>query len=267
MKQILCIFLSLLLVCAPAYSAPATHGAAHPPSLHGRATQKTITTRGNATAKPVQTKATGVAETVPKPPALMGQLIFDELEPPAPQAPTGAKEIYSVPSTTVMEQAPEPETTTIKQETSRFSGSRLRALLKSLSLDCTSCRSGSTDQSWVSELSKDQSLDLAHSIAAYLVHQAPAESTIVRLAPLRKSQRKNLFTPALEESLRKLGFGLVETKEQAPNAKVLRYQVSVIDGGVVIQFRFNQTETSRFYSLDLSSGLVALEPFCVREVR
>ncbi|MBX9693004.1 MAG: hypothetical protein K2Z81_11515, partial [Cyanobacteria bacterium] len=188
MKQMLCLFLSLILVCAPAYSTTATHGPAHPRTVpvhvHARTVQRTTKTRANAATNLVRPTKPNVAETLPKQTALMGQLVFDEVEPPVPDAPAASEETNSKPTKVVTAQTPQQDAMEIKEATSWFPASHLLALLKGLSFDSTSRWLGTTDQSWVSELSADQSLSLAHSIAAYLAHQVPAESTTVRLAPL-----------------------------------------------------------------------------------
>lgn len=92
-------------------------------------------------------------------------------------------------------------------------------------------------------------------------------SSTLLLAPPWKGQAHNALTPALDDSLRKAGFGLVDSKSQAQNAQVLRYQVSRLDDGVWVQVQLNKTEADRFYSLDASHSLVADAPFSVREAQ
>jgi hypothetical protein len=267
MKRILSLSLFLLSVCAPAYAAPATHKSIKR-VVRTNIAKRPIKTHANTATRPLETNVSGMNANMPvRPTTLMGQLVYDEVEPPAPDQLAGTEESYSSPSTNVAEQIPEQEVPVLKQGTTRFSGSRRPAPLKGLSSDSGSCRSLTSEQSWVTELTEAQSSDLADSIAAFLARVVPAESTIVLLAPPPKQQRNNPFTSALGHSLRLRGFGLVEAREQAPDAKVLRYQVSAIDGGLVVQIRFNQIESNRFYSWDSSNGHVAIAPFCVREVR
>jgi hypothetical protein len=127
--------------------------------------------------------------------------------------------------------------------------------------------SGIAERSWVSDVSREQSLQLADSIASYIGQKASVESTTILLAPPERLQSENPFTPALSNSLRKSGFALVESKNQASNAQVLRYQVSKFDDGVWVQLHLNQEEANRYYALDASNSLVVDAPFCVREVK
>ena len=88
---------------------------------------------------------------------------------------------------------------------------------------------------------------------SYVGKKAAVESTTILLAPTERLQADNPLTPALSNSLRKSGFALVESKTQASNAQVLRYQVSRLDDGVWVQLHLNQEEANRFYSLDASN--------------
>jgi hypothetical protein len=153
----------------------------------------------------------------------------------------------------------------VTSEGQRSASSHWIAVLKTFFLDI-SLRNTGRERSWVSGINEEQSLQLAASIADYIAKQVPTVSTILLLAP-PKAQANNPLTPALNESLRKSGFAIVDSKRQARDAHVLLYQISRLNGGFLVQLRLNQTEANRFYSLNSVQGLVASAPFSVRQVQ
>jgi hypothetical protein len=125
-----------------------------------------------------------------------------------------------------------------------------------------------TDRSWVTDVTEAQSTELAESIVAYVAAHTKASSpelTILLLAPTPREQANNPLTLALNNALRKSGFGLVESKEQAANAQDLRYQVSRFNDGLWLQLQLNKVEVNRFYSLDADNKIEGDAPFSVRE--
>jgi hypothetical protein len=124
------------------------------------------------------------------------------------------------------------------------------------------------DRSWVTDVTEEQSTQLADSITAYVAAHTKASSpdlTILLLAPTPREQANNPLTLALNNAFRKSGFGLVESKEQAGNAQDLRYQVSRFNDGLWLQLQLNKVEANRFYSLDSDNKIVGDAPFSVRE--
>lgn len=119
-------------------------------------------------------------------------------------------------------------------------------------------------RSWVGAIETDQAGPLAENIAQFLAeHFDPAETTLLLAIPPSK-QRMNPFTPAFKASLRNLGFALADSRAQAPNARLLRYQVSELNEGVWVQLQVNQQQVNRFYPFNAANQLMATSPFSVR---
>ena len=259
MNRLVCFIALLPLAVRPALCATPTKYTPQHRSVHNRYVRK----------KPVVQHKVAVHNSPVCPPSsvspLVGQVIFEAAPPPAsalqPVIEIKPKAVYEPDNR--LEQ-PEPALTRSETETNPIA-SVLKACFSRLVPH--RINAGTFERSWVSDVNQEQSLQLADSIASYVGKKASVESTTILLAPTERLQAENALTPALSSSLRKTGFALVESKSQASNAQVLRYQVSRLDDGVWVQLHLNQEEANRFYSLDATNSLVANAPFSVREVK
>ena len=259
MNRFTCLSFLLLLATAPAFSAPAAKRSAYHTAASRRHIAKKAVVQHHVVAHPILTGEK--AQTG----AFTGRLIYEEPQeevtstPPVIQPKSASGEM----SSKGLEQ---PQSTKTPDEVKQTSPPRA---LKASSVELSTKRldPGIAERSWVSDVTMEQSLQLADLIAAYVAKQVPPDSTILLLAPPQTVQAHNPLTPALNYFLRKTGFGLVESKEQAPNAHVLTYQVSRFNEGLWLQLQLNHSEVNRFYSLNAANSLVADAPFCVREDR
>lgn len=264
------LLLPLATAPAPAFSAVDVRFSPHKPYTPKRHVKREPGVRQHMVvqtihSKPPAPQAVEKTKSVP----LTGRLIYQEVLPAATSTlPVINDDIklnsLEQPQATTMQpdvKIPSPDTHTHGFHWTNF--------LKLLSLDWASHRvdSGIRERSWVSDVNQEQSLQLADWIAAYIAKQAPTESTILLLAPPPRAQAYNPLTQALNDSLRRSGFGIVDSKRQAPDAQILRYQVSRLNGGLWVQLQLNQTEANRFYSINVTNSLVAEAPLSVREVR
>jgi hypothetical protein len=257
MNRFTCLIFLLLLATPPAFSAPAAKRSAYHTAANGRHIRKKAVVQQHAVAHPRLTSEKAQTD------AFIGRLIYEE-----PQAEVTAAPPVIQPKSDSVEMTSnglvQPQTTKTTDEIKQTSAART---LKASSVELSTKRldPGIAERSWVSDVTMEQSLQLADLIAAYVAKQEPPDSTILLLAPPQTVQAHNPLTPALNYFLRKTGFGLVESKEQAPNAHVLTYQVSRFNEGLWLQLQLNHSEVNRFYSLNAANSLVADAPFCVRE--
>jgi len=276
MNRFTCFALLLPLSMTPAFSAVDTKLSPHSSSAAKRhvkthpGVRKHTVVQANHSKSPVHQAAES-----PKSVPLTGRLIYQEVLPAAtPTAPVTEDDLdlRAETKTNSLERS-QATTTQVDVKTyppaTHAHGFTWTNFLKLLSLDWAPHRvnPGIRERSWVCDVTQEQSLQLADWIAAYITKQAPTESTILLLAPPPRAQASNPLTLALSDSLRRSGFGIVESKRQAPDAQVLRYQVSRLNGGLWVQLQLNQTEANRFYSVNVSNSLVAEAPLSVREVR
>ena len=258
MNRLVCFIALLPLVMSPAFCATPTKKAARHKSTYSTHVRR----------RPVAQRKVAVlpSRVCPKSKAspLVGQVIYEAAPHQATPIPPIDAQPMAMPEPDNRFQQAQPTSTKSAAETNPVAN-----ILKACFLRLVPCRNsaGTTQRSWVSDVNRDQSLQLADSIASYVGRKASFESTIILLAPTERPQADNPLTPALSNSLRRAGFALVESKNQASNAQVLRYQVSKFDDGVWVQLDLNQEEANRFYSLDASNSLIADAPFCVREVK
>jgi len=119
-------------------------------------------------------------------------------------------------------------------------------------------------RSWVTDITTDQAKALAIALSTDLAQQNTPETTTLLLAVPHKKQRRNPFTPAFNDALRKAGFALVETCSQAKNTQIIQYQISRLDDGIWVKLRLPHSEVNRFYQLSNDHQLVATTPFSVR---
>lgn len=260
MNRLVCFIAMLPLVTSPAFCAASTKSPARHKCTDMRTARRKLVAqhKGAVYSSPVCPKA--------KASPLVGQVVYEAAPKHAtllaPVVDAKPKVMPESESDASFEQAP-PAVTKTETETNPVAN-----VLKACFLRLVSRRNytGTSERSWVSGVNRKQSLQIADSIAYYVGTKAPFESTFILLAPTERPQEDNPLTPALSNSLRRSGFALVESKNQAPNAQVLRYQVSKLDDGVWVQLHMNQQEANRFYSVDASNSLVADAPFCVREV-
>lgn len=235
--------------------------------------QRTSSMSAHSHHKPVRRLRPTVAvvknQELVQPVALTGQLIYEELGLPPPpsleelriqsEEHGDTERVVEEPKLQPLEAKYDPAAETLSP-----SGMGWNAWLKMLACDLIPGKS--SNRSWVSDISAGQSLQLADQIASYLATQAPAQSTTILLAPPWAAQANSAFTVALNDALRKIGFGVIDSKRQAPNAQVVRYQICALNGGVLVQLDFNQKQTNQYYGLGSSNALVAGAPLCVREV-
>jgi len=74
----------------------------------------------------------------------------------------------------------------------------------------------------------------------------------------------------LAEQLRAIGYGVIETDHTQehisdPHVVLLRYLVSRLDDGVILQLQYRNIEANRFYPRIAGGGLALAAPFAVRE--
>ncbi len=258
-NHFLCLFLLLPLAIAPAFPATtATKTSYQRPVAKHPIKRKRRTQYHHS---PIVHKP--AIDNSAKPAPLAGQVIYQEVcLPVTPTVPATSGSI-SPPTTEPLEQSQVKVEQPEKSSVVKHEADNHIVTLSTYHRITT----GIKERSLVNDVTQEQSLQLANAIAAYVAKQVPIESTTLLLAPPQISQANNSLTPALNDSLRKIGFGLVEAKCQAPEAQVLRYQVCRLDDGLWVQICLNQTEANRFYSLDLNSNLVADAPFSVREAQ
>jgi len=260
MNRLVCLIALLPLVTSPAFCAVPPKNAV----LHKSTYRRHVRRKPVAQHKIAVHSSPAVCPKA-KPSPLLGQVVYEVAPKQASAIPpvveTTPKAMHESDNRFGQTQPPSTET---EPETNPIAN-----VLKACFLRLVPHRNyaGTSERSWVSDVNREQSLQLADSIASYVGRKASVESTIILLAPTERPQADNPLTPALSNSLRKSGFALVESKSQASNAQVLRYQVSKLDDGVWVQLHLDQEEANRFYALDASNGLVANAPFSVREVK
>jgi hypothetical protein len=120
------------------------------------------------------------------------------------------------------------------------------------------------ERSWVSDLNASQAIPLAVNVAEFLARQFPPETTTLLLAIPHKQQLNNPFTPELEAQLRQTGFTLATTRAQAPQAQLVRYQIGILDEGVLVQLETPHHWISRYYPFTPTQALMATHPFSIR---
>jgi hypothetical protein len=120
------------------------------------------------------------------------------------------------------------------------------------------------ERSWVSDLTVTQALPLAANIAAFLAGQFDPATTTLLLAMPHKKQLNNPLTPELETQLRQAGFTLAHTQSEAPQAQRIRYQVSVMGSGILVQLETSNQWASRYYPFTPTQALMVIHPFSIR---
>ncbi len=127
-----------------------------------------------------------------------------------------------------------------------------------------SLRPDYAERSWVSDLTVPQAIPLAANIAAFLASQFNPVTTTLLLAMPHKKQLNNPLSPELETQLRQAGFTLAQTRSEAPQAQRVRYQVSALGSGILVQLQTSNQWASRYYPLTSTQALMATHPFSIR---
>ncbi|AHJ66172.1 Hypothetical protein GbCGDNIH4_7226 [Granulibacter bethesdensis CGDNIH4] len=111
---------------------------------------------------------------------------------------------------------------------------------------------------------------MAYDAADYLTTVLPPAQTILLLDP-PQSLHGNILTPTFETALRARGYALMQLPRypspvsKQPLGTQLRYLISPLDGGVLLQLQYQGVEAARFYYRDKNGALTFNAPFTVRE--
>ena len=128
------------------------------------------------------------------------------------------------------------------------------------------CASVAPTASYVSDVSPADATPLASALAAYLGQQLPPATTTLVLQPPPPSQADNALTPALRGALSHAGFEVFEPSKDAPppaGAHPIRYQVTPLEGGVLVRLHYDRTEAARWFARNRRGQLQAAGPFTV----
>jgi hypothetical protein len=99
-----------------------------------------------------------------------------------------------------------------------------------------------------------------------LRQQLPPATTTLVLQPPPPSQADNALTPALRGALSHAGFGVFEPSKDTPplaGAHPIRYQVTPLEGGVLVRLHYDRTEAARWFARNRRGQLQAAGPFTV----
>jgi hypothetical protein len=121
----------------------------------------------------------------------------------------------------------------------------------------------STPGSYVApEITKADVDEAAMDMAQFLSAQLPAAKTTLDL-----QASTNKLHPKLLDQLRIRGFGIVQSKEQFEHqgAIMIRYMVTPLDNGVLVQLRYGRHIATRYLSRSNDGRLSFNNRYAVRE--
>lgn len=274
MSRLILLFAALSLAISPGFCSSSAHASPKHAALRTcRAPQKNVRLP-QATAPSTHDEAIATV--------LNGRLIYDELEVPA-DLEAGEQQIQHdeqsiisetdrcVPEAADMQDHSELKIVEPKNMTLREAGHLAVAdwitFLKLLAMKFATAPLDATDRPKASEVNDSQSQKLAEDIASYIATQATPQDTTVLLVSQHQTSSDVPLTLALGDSLRRQGFGVLDSKRQGTDAQVLRYEIIRVDDGVMVELQFQQKQINQYYRLDASSNLIGCAPRSVREAR
>ena len=119
-------------------------------------------------------------------------------------------------------------------------------------------------------ISESDAAVVAIEMAAYISSRHPPARTAVALELPKFARWRDPVAPVLAESLRRGGFGVMETDSGVAvpaYAKRVSYAVTAWPDGVSVSIDVDGVVASRWYVRSPSGGLLAQSPFAVRELR
>jgi hypothetical protein len=141
---------------------------------------------------------------------------------------------------------------------------RAALMILATALPLVACAAFRQDQSWSDELSKSDTVQIAGTIAAFLLERVPpGDSKPLAIAPA-SGATANEMEALLGEQLQQHGY-ILATTEAAPEAHRLRYLITKYDGGYALRFRLDTAEATTVLSRGKAGELVASTPLAVRE--
>jgi hypothetical protein len=142
------------------------------------------------------------------------------------------------------------------------------ALLGALLGGCTNMR---PSESYVPpNIAASDAAKLATDTTAWLVEALPPAHTTVIIDPPTYNPQDDVLTPAIMQSLREAGYGVIELEENAlslPNGVVVRYLVSPITDGLILRLQYKNIEAARIYARGDDGALGSTAPFTVRSAQ
>lgn len=109
---------------------------------------------------------------------------------------------------------------------------------------------------------------LARDAAQHLTTIYPPAQTTFIVYPTA-SPRQDAATAAFIDAMRSTGVGVAEAPRRAdeptPYGVPVRYQVTPLDGGILMRLQYQGAAAARFYRRGPDGALMATAPFTVRE--
>lgn len=140
----------------------------------------------------------------------------------------------------------------------------LFSILGLLVAGCASLTASSVD----TNLSTNDAALLATDASAQLAATLPpARTTIVLNQQTFKSKQGKEVDNQMIEKLRARGFGVaqLQQKNKELTAVPVRYNISRLETGVILQLKYNGIEAARFYRRAQNGSLVRAAPFTIRQ--
>jgi len=142
-----------------------------------------------------------------------------------------------------------------------------------ISLILTACFPPRPSLSYVdgTKITPNDAVILITDAVTYLEESLPPAHTILVLdhPVLGANNQVAYFKKIMVEKLRESGYGIIEdypwlAPEKAQGTTLIRYLVSSMDNGVLLQLQYLQYEASRFYLRMEDGVLISDTPFTVR---
>lgn len=147
----------------------------------------------------------------------------------------------------------------------------MRALALILCFFLASCAAVNPRASFVAgKLAASDADVLAASSAEHFRTVFPAAKSSIALETPVAGQDRNAFAVSLDAELRRYGYAVSANAPSSPapaDAIRVRYVVSPLDAGLVLQLQYGRTEAARYFARDSSGVLVPASPYTVKEVK
>lgn len=145
----------------------------------------------------------------------------------------------------------------------------MRALVVILCVLLASCAAINPRASFVAgQLTASDAGVLASASAEHFRGIYPAAKSSIAIETAATGQEGNAFALALDAELRRYGYAVSVNSPSAPapaDAIRVRYVVSSLESGLVLQLQYGGTEAARYFARDSGGALVAASPYTVKE--
>lgn len=147
----------------------------------------------------------------------------------------------------------------------------MRALTLLLCVLLASCAAVNPRASFVAgKLAASDADVLAAASAEHFRTVFPAAKSSIALETPAVGQERNAFAVSLDAELRRYGYAVSTNSPSSPapaDAIRVRYVVSPLDSGLVLQLQYGGAEVARYFARDRSGVLVAASPYTLKEVK